>query len=564
MPDCAEIILSEDYADFIGRYSTSREDIINQYSEDCPQFVNDRYVCLYAERESLLPINVENYIYSSIPKLYGLMDTTAVAATGAIRLQNQTGFELTGRDVIVGFIDTGIDYTNDLFKTTTGQTRILGIWDQTDNNGNHPEGLDYGSEYTREDINRALSSDEPLQIVPQRDDNGHGTFMAGVACGRYDEQNDFIGAAPDSLIAMVKLKQAKQYLRDYFFVPEDVPAYQENDIMLAVTYLRNLQLRYDKPLVIVLGLGCANGGRVGLSPLSQILDDVGNIIGNCVVVCSGNEGNERLHYSGVIADEQVDEVELRVGENNPGFVLELWGNVPGIFSVGFVSPFGESVERIPARKNENETVNFLVEGTTIEVGYNIVESGSGSELVFMRFVEPSLGIWTIRVYGSNILTGRFDIWGNLRQFTNEDTYFLKPDPERTITVPAATNNAITVGGYDNATNAFYPSSGRGFTRDNRVKPELVAPSVNVFGPGLRQNFVRKTGTSVGTALAAGCCAQILQWGVVEGNEPFMKTNYIKSYLIRGAKRERDITYPSMEWGYGEISVFESFSILTKI
>ena len=564
MPECAEIILSEDYADFIGRYSTSREEVANQYPDQCPQFVNDKYVCLYAERDIIPTINVENYIYSSIPKLYGLMDTTAVAATGAIRLQNQTGFELTGKDVIVGFIDTGIDYTNDLFKTTTGQTRILGIWDQTDNNGNHPEGLDYGSEYTREDINRALSSDEPSQVVPQKDENGHGTFMAGVACGKYDEQNDFIGSAPDSLIAMVKLKPAKKYLRDYFFVPEEVPVYQENDIMLAVTYLGNLQLKHNKPLVIVLGLGCGNGGRVGNSPLSQILDDVGNIIGNCVVVCSGNEGNERLHYSGIVVDEQVDEVEVRVGENNHGFVLELWGNVPGIFSVGFVSPFGESVERIPARKNENETVNFLVEGTTIEVGYNIVESGSGDELIFMRFIEPSPGIWTIRVYGSNILTGRFDIWGNLRQFTDEDTYFLRPDPERTITVPAATNNAITVGGYDNATNAFYPSSGRGFTRDNRVKPELVAPSVNVFGPGLRQNFVRKTGTSVGTALAAGCCAQLLQWGVVEGNEPFMKTNYIKSYLIRGARRERDITYPSTEWGYGEISVFESFSILTRM
>lgn len=564
MPDCTEIIMSEEYADFIARYSTSREDMLNQYGEQCPQFVNDRYMCVYAEIESVPPINVENYIYSSIPKLYGLMDTTAVAATGAIRLQNQTGFELTGRDVIVGFIDTGIDYTNDLFKTATGQTRILGIWDQTDNNGNHPEGLEYGSEYTMEDINRALISDVPSQIVPQRDENGHGTFMAGVACGRYDEQNDFIGAAPDSLIAMVKLKPAKQYLRDYFFVTKDVPVYQENDIMLAVTYLRNLQLKHNKPMVIVLGLGCGNGGRVGLSPLSQILDDVGNIIGNCVVVCSGNEGNERLHYSNVIANEQMDEVELRVGENNPGFVLELWGDVPGIFSVGFVSPFGESVARIPARKNENETVNFLVEGTTIEVGYNIVESGSGNELIFLRFINPSPGIWTIRVYGSNILTGRFDIWGNLRQFTDEDTYFLKPDPKRTITTPSGTVNAITIGGYDNATNAFYPSSGRGFTRDNRVKPELVAPSVNVFGPGLRQNFVRKTGTSVGAALSAGCCAQILQWGVVEGNEPFMKTNYIKSYLIRGVRRERDVTYPSTEWGYGEISVFESFSILTRM
>lgn len=564
MPECAEIILSEEYADFIGRYSTSREEAISQYGEQCIQFVNDKYACIYESREKIKTINVENYIYGSIPKLYGLMDTTAVAATGAIRLQNQTGFELTGRDVIVGFIDTGIDYTNDVFKTATGQTRILGIWDQTDNSGNHPEGLDYGSEYTREDINRALGSEVPQEIVPQRDENGHGTFMAGVACGRYDEQNDFIGAAPDSLIAMVKVKPAKQYLREYFFVKEGVPAFQENDIMLAVTYLRNLQLKYNKPMVIVLGMGCGNGGRVGQSPLSQIFDDVGTIIGNCVVLCSGNEGNERLHYGGVVENEQVQDVEIRVGENNPGFVLEIWGNEPGIFSVSFVSPFGESIPRIPARKNQHQTVNFLIEKTTIEVGYSLVESGSADELIFLRFIDPSPGIWTIKVYGNNILTGRFDIWGNLRQFMNEDTYFLRPDPERTITAPAAAEYAITIGGYDNATNAFYPSSGRGFTRDNRVKPELVAPSVNVFGPGLRHNYVRKTGTSVGAALTAGCCAQILQWGVVEGNEPYMKTNYIKSYFIRGADRNREVTYPSTEWGYGEINVFESFAILTNV
>ncbi len=563
MAECADIITSEEYADFIGEFSINRENVLEQYIENCPQFINNRYVSLYGKLENMAALNVENYPYSAIPKIYGLMDTTATASTGAIRLQNQTGFELTGQDVIIGFIDTGIDYTNDMFRNATGQTRIVGIWDQTDHSGNHPKGFDYGSEYTMEDINRALSSENPEEVVPHRDTIGHGTFMAGVACGRYDEQNDFIGTAPASLIAMVKLKPAKQYLREYFLIDTDEPAYQENDIMLAVSYLMDLKEQYKKPVVIVLGVGTGSGSRAGGSPLSQLLNEIGQIIGNCVVVCSGNEGNERLHYGGVVEDNQVDEVEIRVGERNKGFVLELWGNSPDVFSVSFVSPLGESVPRIPARKDTSSRLNFLLEGTMIDVDYSLVESGVGAELIFMRFINPSPGIWTIRVYGNNILSGRFNIWAGLRQFTNVDTYFLKPDPEITITPPSSASNIITVGGFNHVTNSIYPQSGRGFTTDNRVKPDVVAPSVNVYGPGTAQNFVRKSGTSVGAAMAAGCCAQMLQWGIVQQNEIYMKTNYIKNYLIRGAGRERDIVYPSRQWGYGEINVFNSFLILTR-
>lgn len=564
MSECGEKILSEEYADFIGRYSVSREEIEGQFGENCPQFINDRYLSLYAPLDSILEVNVENYSYSSIPKIYGLMDSTAVEAIGSVQLQNQTGFELTGKNVIIGFIDTGIDYTNSLFKDVVGRTRILGIWDQGDSSGNSPRGIDYGSEYTREDINRALGSDNPTAIVPQRDENGHGTFMAGIACGGYDEENEFIGAAPDSMIAMVKLKQAKKYLRDYFFVPDNQPAFQENDIMLGVTYLRNLQREYNMPMVIVIGVGCGNGGREGLSPLSTILNDVGNIIGNCVVIAAGNEGDKGLHYSGRVVDGQPENVEIKVGEDNQGFVLELWGRVPEIFSIGFISPLGENIARIPARKNVNETINFLLDGTTIEVGYNIVESGSGSELIFMRFVKPSPGIWTIRVYGANIINGRFDIWANLRQFVENETYFLKPDPDRTIVTPGATYNAITSGGYNNVNDSIYAASSRGFAADGRVKPEVVAPSINVFGPNLSQNYGRKTGTSVGVSLLAGCCGQMLEWGVVKNNEPYMKTNYVKSYLIRGAMRERDISYPSTLWGNGMLNIYESFLILTRV
>ncbi len=562
MAECEELIMSEEVADFIGIYNANREEVLDVYRDFCPQIINDRYVCFYEKREELEAINVQNFPYASIPKLYGLMDTTAAAATNAIRLQNQQGFELTGRDVIIGFIDTGIDYTNSLFKLGSGQTRIISIWDQTDTTGNPPESLAYGSEYTKEDIDIALLSDNPYEVVPHRDENGHGTFLAGVAAGRYNEQQDFIGTAPDSLIAVVKLKEAKQYLKDYFFLGNDTVAYQENDIMLAVSYLKNLQIKYNKPVVYVIGVGSGSGDRSGGAPLAQLLNEIGNVPGNCVVVCSGNEGNGRLHFGGSIEDGQTQDCEIIVGQNTQGFVIELWGRSPDIYSVSFVSPLGESVPRIPARKGISETVNFLIERTIIEIAYSIVESETGAELIFIRFINPSPGIWTIGIYGSNILSGRYNIWGNLRQFTNENTYFLKPEPNTTLTIPSGSEYIITVGGYDHVTNSFYPPSGRGMTSDGEVKPDFVAPAVNVFGPGQNQSFIRKSGTSVAVALAAGCCAQMLQWGIVDQNEPLMNTNYIKNYMIRGSTRDRDIIYPSSQWGYGKIDVFNSFLILT--
>ena len=124
---CNNIILSEEYGDFIGRDNGEISEALTEQVE-CTQVIDDSYFCAYYRLDMLPTINVANFTYNVIPKLYGLMDTTAVATTGSIRLQNQSGFNLTGRDVIIGFIDTGIDYTNKLFQKSTGQTRILSIW----------------------------------------------------------------------------------------------------------------------------------------------------------------------------------------------------------------------------------------------------------------------------------------------------------------------------------------------------------------------------------------------------------------------------------------------------
>ena len=562
MSECAERIISEDYADFIIEIGFRENEARQEYKDLCIQDIGYKFSAIYYPLSEINPISVGEDTYIAIPKLFGLMDTSAVEATGALRLQRVRCTSLTGNGVIVGFIDTGIDYTNDIFKNVTGRTRILSIWDQSDQSGTHPQGIEFGSEYTREDIDRALQSENPYSIVPTKDTQGHGTFMAGVACGSEDVENNFIGAANESQIAVVKLKKAKKYLRDFYLIEENVQdVYQENDIMQAVTYLRNLSRRESKPLVLVLGLGTGSGQRSGGSALSQQLNDLGEMIGCCVVTCAGNEGNARLHYKGSVLNKEYEDVELRVGEGTNGFTMELWGNSPDIISVAFISPSGEMISRIPARVGQSDTVEFLLEKSKIDISYSLVEAGGGVELIFMRFIDPTPGVWIIRVYGNNILEGDYNIWLPIKQFIDKETYFLKPNPDITLTVPSTTQATITVAAYDNMTNALFTDSSRGFTRTNEIKPDITAPGVNVYGPGINNNYVRKSGTSVAAALVAGNCAQLMQWGIVEKNETQMKTNYIKNFLIRGAIRDRNIVYPSKEWGYGKVNVYEAFSIL---
>ena len=220
MSECAERIISEDYADFIIEIGFRENEARQEYKDLCIQDIGYKFSTIYYPLSEINPISVGEDTYIAIPKLFGLMDTSAVEATGALRLQRVRGASLTGNGVIVGFIDTGIDYTNDIFKNVTGRTRILSIWDQSDQSGTPPQGIEFGSEYTREDIDSALQSENPYSIVPTKDTQGHGTFMAGVACGSEDVENDFIGAANESQIAVVKLKKAKKYLRDFYLIEE--------------------------------------------------------------------------------------------------------------------------------------------------------------------------------------------------------------------------------------------------------------------------------------------------------------------------------------------------------
>lgn len=240
--------------------------------------------------------------------------------------------------------------------------------------------------------------------------------------------------------------------------------------------------------------------------------------------------------------------------------MELWGNVPDIFTISVRSPGGETIPAIRLGIQGSITYSFIYERTRITIAGFLVEPGSGEELVLLRVALPTPGIWTFQVEAvGNTYNGSFHLWLPITQFMNSSAYFLEASPYVTLTEPAMAGFCIGVSAYNAANNSFFIESGRGFTRNNTVKPDFAAPGVNVST--IRG---RETGSSFAAAITAGAVAQFLQWAVVEGNDPIVSSREIKNYFIRGASRSPDLTYPNREWGYGRLNVVGTFDALIGV
>jgi len=578
---CKEKILSEDYMDLIN-YFILPEGIV-QGNDDvfCYIPINERFLSIYYSRAMLPPLEVSSYFYRYIPRLYGLMDLFVPEALdrnfdpqplirSGISFVQKEPLNLTGRNVVLGFADTGIDYRNPVFRREDGSTRILAIWDQSVQTGTPPDGLIYGSEYTREQINEALRLDNPLELVPVTDDIGHGTAMASAAAGSaLNGGIDFLGAAPDADIVVVKLKQAKQFLRDYYMTPPGVPAYGTNDIMLAVKYLSSFCIPFQRPAVICLGVGSSFGDHTGNSALSQYISTVGTQINQVVVVAGGNEGNSAHHFSGHIDGTGSVNVEIRVSEGTRGFLLETWGSVPDFFSISVRSPGGEVIPPVSGRLGQSLEYTFVYEKTRIRLDYQPVEAETGKEVAVLRFENPTQGIWTVIVIreGGNG-SGNFNMWLPIRQFIDGTAEFLQPNPETTLTSPSFAQPPMAVTAYNSRNNSFYYNSGQGFGANGEIKPDLSAPGVDIsVATGTIQGRTvvgTGTGTSLAAALTAGAAAQFMQWAVVEYNSPYAGGISTRNYFLRGAARDAAYTYPSRQWGMGRLDMEGVFNWIAGI
>lgn len=557
-----EIIKSNDYADFVVRLNNfSRMFIENDPSIAYCKFIDANYAVIYIKRDNVTDYQLNSLnAYMSEPYILGLMDTSALDASGILNVQTQPYLNLTGQGTLIAIIDTGIDYTNEAFIYEDGTSKIHSIWDQT-LIGDPSDDLCYGREFSNEDINLALASENPLEIVPTTDEIGHGTFLASVSAGRILPSQNFRGAAPDAELVIVKLKQAKEYLKESKSIFTQAPAFSAADLMVGISYVKNVAQKAQKPIAICIGLGTNEGTHNGISFLEDYM--AGVALEENFIMCSacGNEAIAKHHTMVTLYDDiPSKEVEFRVGENEKGFSLNIWTYLPDKVSISLRSPLGEEIDRVQPVLNSRQEITLPLENGKIIIEYPSSRFQSIGQQIKINFISPVDGIWTLTLYSDLIVNGIVHMWLPITGFISENTAFLSPDPSFTVVVPATGRSIISVGGYNHTTNSIYPESSRGPNTLGLLNPFFVAPAVNISGISLN-GLTTMTGTSVATAIAVGAASLLLEWGYVKGNDYNINSLNAASYFIRGTVRSEDEIYPNNIWGYGTLNLYNSFRSL---
>ena len=449
---------------------------------------------------------------------------------------------LTGRGVLVAVIDSGIDYLNQDFRNEDGSTRILMLMDQ-----------DRGRIYTREEINEALDAPDragALERVPSVDLSGHGTAVAAIAAGNgRGSQGVYRGVAYESDLLVVKLGAP---LADNF------P--RTTQLMKGLDFVIRQAQELGRPVSVNLSFGNTYGSHDGTSLLETFMNDISNYGRSVLVAGTGNEGTGNGHTAGRLVMGSDTDVELSIAPFETGMGVQLWKSYVDAFAIRLITPSGGSIGPIDSRLGP-QTLNYG--GTRILIYYGKPSPYSKAQEVYFDFIPIrdylDSGIWTFRLTPERIVTGQYDMWLPSRGILNPSTRFLMPVPETTLTIPSTAANVISVGAYDDSYQSYADFSGRGFTRQTQqVKPDLVAPGVDIVTARSGGGYEAVTGTSFAAPFVAGSAALLMQWGIVDGNDPFLYGEKVKAYLARGARHLPGYeVWPNPQLGYGALCVRDS-------
>ena len=452
---------------------------------------------------------------------------------------------LTGRGVLVAVIDSGIDYFHSDFRNPDGTTRIGLLADQ-----------DRDRIYTREEINAALetgSRTSALALVPSTDPSGHGTAVAAIAAGNGREGNGvYRGVAYESELMVVKLGTP---LTDSF------P--RTTQLMKALDLVVRRAQDMNRPLAVNISFGNTYGSHDGTSLLETFINDMSGIGRNVIVAGTGNEGTGAGHRAGSLVMGQEENAQLSIAPYETGMGVQLWKSYVDQFSIRLVTPSGEIIGPIDSRLGP-QTLRYG--GTQILIYYGKPSPFSRAQEVYFDFLPVrdylDSGIWTFRLTPERIVTGRYDMWLPSRGILNPSTRFLRPVPETTLTIPSTAANVISVGAYDDSYRAYADFSGRGFTRQTgQVKPDLAAPGVDIVTARRGGGYEAVTGTSFAAPFVTGSAALLMQWGILQGNDPFLYGEKVKAYFTRGARHLPGYdVWPNERLGYGTLCVRDSLPV----
>ncbi len=463
---------------------------------------------------------------------------------------------LFGRGVIVAVIDSGIDYANRVFRNEDGSTRILEIWDQTINNNEKPKaGLGHGRIFTKNEINRALEAEsiqERYSIVPSRDSSGHGTYVAGIAAGNFAKnKNSSMGIATGSEIIAVKLGNPKEGS-----FPRTV------ELMEAIDYVIERAEYYGMPVAINLSFGNNYGSHDGTSLLETFINEAASGRRVSIAVGTGNEGSASIHASGTLRMNEEREVLFSVSDYEPSLNIQIWKQYEDEFEIEIIAPNGKSTGIIG---KEAKAARYRIDGTGtgLLVYYGEPKPYSRFQEIYMDFIPDSFyvdsGIWQIRLIPRKIVVGDYDMWMPSSGVLNAQTKFMVPSPYTTLTIPSTASGVISVGAYNADSFTMADFSGWGYTRlTGQIKPDIVAPGVNITTSAPGDAMTVQSGTSMATPFVTGALALMMEWGIVLGNDSFLYGEKAKAYLIKGAKKlSANENAPNPQMGFGALCLKDS-------
>ena len=422
---------------------------------------------------------------------------------------------LSGKGILIGIIDSGIDASLPEFTFADGRSKIVSYWDQ----------------------NR---TDEGAFIAEENEDiSGHGTGVASIAAQ----------AAPDAELVVVKLG-----------TPKGNAFPRTTELMRAMDFCLKESNRLQKPMAINVSFGNNYGGHDGESILETYMNSIASQGRLCICVGSGNEGLGQNHFETELEQGRREDCLLAVGPAMPALNLQIWKFYADELDIEIISPEGETTGGL---QKVQRAVRYSAGDTSILVFYGSPKPYSQYQEIYIEFLPKKqyidYGEWRIRLTPGKQKSGRIDMWLPSTGILGRRTGFLNPSPETTLTIPSTSNQVISVAAYDTATLSYAPFSGRGYTRFvNNYKPDLAAPGVNILvsAPGGGKSIV--SGTSFATPFVTAAAAMLMQWGIVDGNDPYLYGEKVKAYLIKGAKELPGIKrYPNPLVGWGVLCVAES-------
>ena len=561
---CGKLYLNDNYESYVVSYAGDIVSELKNIEYACAFIIGFNMAVVVVERGRLNDLRSisKTIVRLDRDELYSLTELSPIDTSNISNFHENPYLTLRGTGVVIGMLDTGIDYLNKEFMTEGNKTRIIEMWDQTVQDGPPPQGFPYGTRYTREQINEAINAqsrgENPYTIVPEQDIIGHGTGVAGIigAGGRAG----VTGAAPDCEFVIVKLKQPNKAVLQLFpSIAATAPQYQTSDVLMALKYLYETQRRLNKPMVVCVAIGSNYGGHDGTSRVERYIDYFTYRSEIAIVGGTGNEGDAANHTSGRFRQSgETIIIELQVADDQIGIEVNLWFNRPDKISVGIISPSGEALERVPEEITEITGLKFTLEGTSVNILYDYQFDITGDEHVSIEFNNVKGGIWQIILIGDYIVDGRYNAWTYQKFFLKPGTKFLKPNPYITLTNPSTSREIIVTSYYNQENNTAVATSGRGFTRDGRVKPSVATGGIDVLTTKPGGGTTTVTGSSAATAVLAGAVALIVQWGIVEGNSPALYPVKINTLLISGTRKRPGDMYPNPVWGYGILDLVEVF------